>query len=154
MFASSIFDQGAQGLASLQSKLIQNCPNTFPLPRTLVHILYRNHSFLEQARNHASAVCKAPSTLHVADCIPLDGIVSRLLLQDVDQLEILRVRADAVNDWEGEFALGQVFAKTFVLSVVSAVQVQVVVADLENEANEIDEVNTVSGDRNLVGVYT
>ena len=59
-----------------------------------------------------------------------------------------------MNDWEGEFALGQVFAKTFVLSVVSAVQVQVVVADLENEANEIDEVNTVSGDRNLVGVYT
>ena len=59
-----------------------------------------------------------------------------------------------MNDREGEFALGQVFAETFVLGIISAVQVQVVVADLEYEADKIDEVNTVSGDRNLVGVYT
>ena len=67
-------------------------------------------------------------------------------------MEILRVRADAVDDWEGEFALGQVFAESFVLGVVGAMQVHVVIADLEYETYEVYEMGTVPRDRNSVGV--
>lgn len=52
-----------------------------------------------------------------------------------------------MDDREGEFALGEVLAEAFVLRVVGAVQVHVVVADLEDEADEVDE-----GDAVPVGV--
>lgn len=50
-----------------------------------------------------------------------------------------------MDDREGEFALGEVLAEAFVLRVVGAVQVHVVVADLEDEADEVDEGDAVSG---------
>lgn len=49
-----------------------------------------------------------------------------------------------MDDGKGEFALGEVLAEAFVLRVVGAVQVHVVVADLEDEADEVDEGYAVS----------
>lgn len=60
------------------------------------------------------------------------------MLQYVDQLPVLRVGADAVDDWEGEFAFGEVFAEAFVVRVFAAGEVHVVVADLEEEAYCVD----------------
>lgn len=49
-----------------------------------------------------------------------------------------------MDDGEGEFALGEVFAEAFVLRVVCAVQVHIVVADLEDQADEVHEGDAVS----------
>ena len=82
---------------------------------------------------------KAPSLLHVVHGILFDSSVRGLLLEDVDELPVLWIRADAVDDGEGEFAFCEVLAEAFVLGVDAAPKVQVVVADLEDDAHDVDE---------------
>lgn len=59
------------------------------------------------------------------------------MFQDVDQLQVLGIRTDAVDDGEREFSLGQIFAETFVVGVFGAREVHIVVADLEEQADEV-----------------
>lgn len=50
-----------------------------------------------------------------------------------------------MDDREGKFAFCQVFAHALVVAVLLGREVHVVVADLENEANQVDEGHAVSG---------
>ena len=50
-----------------------------------------------------------------------------------------------MDNGEGEFSFREIFTKTFVFGVFSAGEVHVVVADLEEEADEIDEGDVVAG---------
>lgn len=65
------------------------------------------------------------------------------MLEYVDELEVDRVGADAVDDGEGEFALRQVLAHALVVAVFARRQVHVVVADLEDEPDDVDEGHAV-----------
>lgn len=65
------------------------------------------------------------------------------MLEYVNQLKVDGVGADAVDDGEGEFALGQVLAHALVVAVLARRQVHVVVADLEDEADDVDEGHAV-----------
>ena len=50
-----------------------------------------------------------------------------------------------MDNGEGEFSFREIFTKTFVFGVFSAGEVHVIVADLEEEADEIDEGDVVAG---------
>ena len=49
-----------------------------------------------------------------------------------------------MDDWEGEFALGKIFAKALVRSIFGRREVEIVIPNLEKGANEIDERNIIS----------
>lgn len=56
------------------------------------------------------------------------------------------IGADSVDDWKGEFALGQVFAEAFERGVAGCGgEVEVVVEDLEEEADCGYEGGAVAG---------
>ena len=50
-----------------------------------------------------------------------------------------------MDDGEGEFAFCEVFAQAFVVGVFAAGEVHVVIADLEEEADGVDQGDEVSG---------
>lgn len=81
-------------------------------------------------------VVEAALALHVLERVALDLFVGRLLLQDVDEDLVAGVGADGVDDWEGEFAFGQVFAQPFERRVARGRgEIEVVVEDLEEQAD-------------------
>lgn len=86
---------------------------------------------------------KAARILHILHRVALNFWVLGILLQDVNQLVIGWIRANAVNNREGEFALGEILAESLILRVHRIREVEVVVADLENQAHDIDQGNTV-----------
>lgn len=114
---------------------IQYPPNTRTLSSSAIHAINRGERFFPQVLHRASAILKTARALHVADGVALDDVVGGFLLEDVDQLQVLRVRADAVDDGEREFALGQVLAEALVFGIFGAREVHVVVADLEEETD-------------------
>ena len=132
----------------LHGQFLQNLPHTIPslLPLLtqaalqLIHYLARLISELIDA---LSAILETANALHVADSILLDLLVGGFLLQDVDEDEVGGVGPDGVDDREGEFALGQVFAETLGGGVGGG-EVEVVVEDLEKEADGIDEGDAVA----------
>lgn len=113
------------------------------LASSRVHLGYQTTSLDFEFPNDPSGVLKAAGALHVRDGISLDSIVGGLLFEDVDQLEVGRIGADGVDDREGEFALGQILAQAFVLGICPRRQIQVVIADLEDEPHQVDERDTV-----------
>lgn len=125
--------------------LIQNKPNSAPLSHPLINLVNHSQRFLMHTSQDDPTIFKASSTFHILHCIFLDLIIRRLLLQYIDQLSVLRIRADAVNKWEGEFAFCQVFAKSFVLGVLGGGEIHVVVANLEEEADEVNQGHKISG---------
>jgi len=90
---------------------------------------------------------EASCGLDNVNSVPLDIFVLCLLLQDIHQLEITRITANAVDNGVGEFALGDVFTKPFVLSIQVALQVLVVIADLEDDSEKVDERHAISVSR-------
>jgi len=125
-------------------QLIQNKPQPPPHPPLPIQRLNHRHRLLLQLPHRLPRVLKTPHILHILDRVLLHLLVLRLLLQDVDQLQVLRVRADGVDDGVGEFPLGEVFAQAFVGGVFGGGEVQVVVADLEEGADGVDEGDVVS----------
>lgn len=59
-------------------------------------------------------------------------------------MKVLRVVAYAVDDREGEFSFGKIFAETFVFGVLCAREVHVVVADLEKESDYVYQWDTIT----------
>lgn len=55
---------------------------------------------------------------HVIYGVLLECVVLSLLFEDVDDLFIGGIERDAVDDWEGEFAFGDIFAKALVIGVL------------------------------------
>lgn len=129
---------------SRHNHLIQDLGHAPPQPRSPIHDANHKYGLALQLAHRFPAILEAAGAFHVADGIALDAVVRRLLLQDVDELEVERVGADAVDDGEGEFALGQVFAEAFVVGVFRAGEVHVVVADLVEEADDVHEGDAVS----------
>lgn len=107
-------------------------PTTPPLPPiNLLNLALRpTHQHLD----HLSTILKASPALHILNRIRLNLVVFRLLLDDIEKDEVAGIGADGVDDGEGEFAFGQVFAVAFVGGVGGREEVHVVVADLEEGA--------------------
>lgn len=120
--------------------------NLQPPPHTpvLIQRLDHRHRLLLQLHHRLPRILKTSHILHILHSILLHLLVLRLLLQYIDQLQVLRVRADGVDDGVGEFAFREVFAQAFVGSVFGGGEVQVVVADLEEGADGVDEGDVVS----------
>ena len=112
--------------------LIQNNPHAGAPSRALIDLIDQSQRPFFQLPQRGPAILEAACTLHVGDGVALDAWVGGFLLEDVEELEVVRIGADAVDDGEGEFSLGQVFAEAFVVGVFRAGEVHVVVADLEN----------------------
>lgn len=110
---------------------------------TLIEILSHLPRALDEDLEHLARVVEASGRLHVGDGVALDLGVGGLLLENADELEVGRVGANAVDDGEGEFALGQVFAHALVVAVFLGREVHIVVADLKDEADEVDEGHAV-----------
>lgn len=86
---------------------------------------------------------KASGALHILHGIPLHLLILGLLLQNTQQLVITRVGANTVNNRERELALGQVLAQPLIARVRRIRQIQVVVADLENQAHDVHQGDAV-----------
>lgn len=125
-------------------QFIQDNPQPPPHTPVLIQRLNHRHRLLLQLLHRLPRILKTPHILHILHRIPLHLLVLRLLLQYVDQLQVLRVRADGVDDGVGEFAFREVFAQAFVGSVFGGGEVEVVVADLEEGADGVDEGDVVS----------
>lgn len=92
---------------------------------------------------------KAARILHILHRIALDLHILGILLEDINQLAIRRVRANAVNYREGEFSLGEILAEPFILRVHSTRKVEVIIADLEYQTHDIHQGNAVFPRRTL-----
>lgn len=77
--------------------------------------------------------------LQVVHTVSFDVHVLCALPQDVLHLGALRARPNGVNGGERELALSQVLAEALVLAVLARAQVGVVVANLEEEAQRVQE---------------
>ena len=120
-------------------QLGNDLPHPSSFSRTGVNSFDRGQGFLRQGRHGLFAVFEAARVLHAGDCILLDLIVACSLLQNVDQLQVLRVRPDAVNDGEREFPFCEIFAEAFVVGIIRAGEVHVVIAYLEDQTDEVNE---------------
>lgn len=49
-----------------------------------------------------------------------------------------------MNYWEGEFAFGDIFAETFIICVLSILKVLVIVANLEEDSNQVDQRDVIA----------
>lgn len=67
-----------------------------------------------------------------------------LLFELTQDLPVGRVRPDAVDNGEGELALGQVLAEALAVRVLVALEVHVVVADLEVDRDQVRERDVVA----------
>lgn len=92
---------------------------------------------------------KAPCAPHILHSIPLHLFILRLLLQNTQQLVITRVGANTVNNRERELALGQVLAQPLIARVCRIRQIEIVVADLENQAHDVHQGDAVLSRRAL-----
>lgn len=117
------------------------------VPTALVNFLGHLTGALDENSNDIAGVLETAGRLHVGDSVALDLDIGRLLLEDVDKLEVCRVGADAVDDGEGKLSLGEILTHALVVAVLLGRQVHVVVTDLEDESNEVDEGHTVSRHR-------
>lgn len=105
-----------------------------------------------QLLDAAARVLEAALALHVRDGVLLDLGVGRLLLEDVDEHQVGRVGADGVDDRERELALGEVLGEALLRREALGFEVEVVVEDLEEEADGVDEGDAVAaGVGGLVG---
>lgn len=139
------------------SHLIQNLQDPTPTSTAILLAQALSHSLplsiqiphqdprpLRQRRQHLPTILKTSRALHIRHGIPLHLLIIRLLLQNIQEHHILRLGADAVDDGEGEFALSEILAEAFVLRVFWRREILVVVADLEDYADEVDEGYAVS----------
>lgn len=99
--------------------------------------------FGSQFSDYVPRVRETACTFHVTDCIQLDFFIFRLLLENAEELMVSGVGADTMDDGKGELSLREVFTKTFVLGVRSVGQVEIVVADLENQSHDVDKAHAV-----------
>lgn len=96
-------------------------------------------------------ILEAARLLQDPNRISLDGLILRLLPQNVQQLETAvaaRARTTAatlntVDNRVRELALGDVLAKSLVLRILVALQVLVVVSDLEDDSQQVHEGHAV-----------
>jgi hypothetical protein len=89
-----------------------------------------------QLLNNPCTILEAAFALHILERIPLDFLVIRLLLEDVDEDLIAGIRAYSVDDGEAEFPFCQVLAEALEGGVARCWgEVEVVVEDLEEEAD-------------------
>lgn len=128
---------------------IQNLRHRPSLPLSAIDRLRHRHRPRPQLPHHFAAILKTACAFHVGNRVALDAGICSFLLEDVDELEVGRVGTNAVDDGEGEFAFGEVFAEAFVFGVFGAGEVHVVIADLEKESDGVDEWDaiTVLGER-------
>ena len=92
--------------------------------------------------NPTLTIIKTSHISHVLHRMLFDLNALGPLPQYVDQLQILRIHADGMNDGVRELSFRQVFAETLVGGVVVG-EVQVVIADLEEHADDVDERDTI-----------
>lgn len=111
--------------------------------RTSIHFRNQNSGLVLEFMNHAFGVLEAASAFHVRNSVSFDLVIGGLLLQDIDELKVAWVTPDGVNDREGEFALGQIFTEAFVLGVCGRGEVEIIVTNLEDEAHQVDQRDTV-----------
>ena len=121
------------------SKHTNNSLDPIAFTGSFVQLLNHEQRLVDQLLDHPLRVFKTSRAGHVIHGILLDSILRGLLLEDVDQLEVLLVRSDAVDHGKGEFPFREVFAKAFVEGVVRAPEVHVVVPYLEDLADYVDE---------------
>ena len=86
--------------------LIQDRPHFVSGSCTFLHCVYHRYAFRVQVLDEFTAVIETPRRFHVCYSISLDFLIGGLLLDDVDELQIRRVGANAVNNRKGEFAFG------------------------------------------------
>lgn len=86
---------------------------------------------------------KTPRTLHILHSVPLHLVILSFLLQNTQQLMITRIRPYTMNNRKREFALRQILAKPLIPRIRRIREIQIVVADLENQAHDVDERNAV-----------
>ncbi|WFD48316.1 DNA-directed RNA polymerases I, II, and III subunit RPABC3 [Malassezia furfur] len=91
-----------------------------------------------QAPQYLARVRKAPAVLQALQRKPLCLDVRRALPQDRQQLALAAV-PHRMHNGEGELALGQVLTEPLVRLQRRILQVRVVVADLEEQPNQVDE---------------
>lgn len=92
-----------------------------------------------QVPQSLTGVSERANLLQVVHTVSFDVHVLRALPQDVLHLGALWTRPYGVNGGEREFALSQVLAEALVLAVLTRAQVGVVIADLEKEAQGVQE---------------
>lgn len=132
-------------LVGIKSQHRQNTVDDAGLVRRApVHALHQRPRLGRERRQRPPAVVERAGRLDARDREPLDVAVRRALLEDAGQLDVRRVRAYAVDDGERELALGQVLAEPLVLAVGVALQVEIVVPDLEDEPQDVDQRNVVA----------
>lgn len=140
-----ICNQVAIPIDSQSSHLIQQSKHALAPLVGRVNLVHGISRLAKQLRNDSPRVLEAACALHVSDGVALHVLVGRLLLEDVEELEVCGVRLDAVDDGEGELALGQVLSKALLLSILVVAQVLVVVGDLKDETQNLDERQAVDG---------
>jgi hypothetical protein len=129
--------------------LVEYLSDSLTLVAILVELINQCKGLFRQTSQHPARVCETARLFHVFDGISLDFLILRLLFEYVDEDEILRVGANAVDDGKGELALGQVFTQAFVLRVDCVGEVLVVIADLVEEADCVAQGNAVDWDTAL-----
>lgn len=120
---------------SLNGHLVENLLNALRAATALIELLGHLASPLDEDVENFTGILEAACGLHVGNSVPLDLGVRGLLLEDVDELEICRVGANAVDDRERELALRQILAHSLVMAVLLRGQVHVVVSNLKDETN-------------------
>lgn len=55
---------------------------------------------------------------HIANRVRFDILVKSPLLQDIQQLSVRGIRANRVDYWEREFALGEILAESLVFGIL------------------------------------
>ena len=136
------------------NNLVQHRPNHLSITGTVdlgsrVNHFDEGQRPLMQIPHHLAGMLETACAVHVLDGITLDLLILGLLFQNGQQLVVGRVGANAVNDGKGEFALGQILAHTLILGVGGVCQVQVIIADLENQSHDIHQSHTVFAGRAL-----
>eukprot|EP00053_Salpingoeca_punica_P008876 m.79357 g.79357 ORF g.79357 m.79357 type:complete len:376 (+) comp14789_c0_seq2:118-1245(+) len=92
-----------------------------------------------ERRQHFPRVSKGAGLLHALDAVALEVNVASVLLKDVDHLVVLGVAVDAVDDGKGKLALGNVLTEALICRVLVRLQVGIVVADLEVQAQNVQQ---------------
>lgn len=89
------------------------------------------------------AINEATSGLYIAHRILLNHLVVGLQFEDLDELWVVGCSMDAVDDGISEFSLGQILTESLGLGHSSALKVHIIIANLEDDSQEIDEARKV-----------
>lgn len=92
---------------------------------------------LNQGIEDITAMLETASRLYNADGVLLYSIICTLLSEDVQQLHVSWAGADAMDDGERIFAFGDIVANAFAAGVYIALEILIVITDLENYPHEI-----------------